>query len=243
MKISVVTINYNNRAGLRRTLSSLRGQTDRAFELIVIDGASTDGSREEVESFRDVVTTVRSEPDAGIFDAWNKGIAETSGDLIALLNSGDTYHPEVIETVRAAARGCTSPAPRIFCGNTVTVGGGAVRKCYGNRLRRLLWAGIGVVHPAMFMDRAVYDLVGDYRPITIASDTDFVLRSIRAGVRFIPTDMVVLMDTGGISDRQAIHAFAQYSDALVEHGFCAPTFGRILAKAYAAYRTVSLKGG
>ena len=237
MKISIVTINFNNRGGLRRTLSSLRGQTDRDFESIVIDGGSTDGSQLEQRDFSDVVSTFVSEKDGGIHDAWNKGIARCSGDLIALLNSGDCYTPDVIETARARTADWGQTA-RILCGFTATVVHGQLLKSYTNRLRTNLFAGIGIVHPATFMTREVYRRIGTYHPIRIASDTDFILRCIRGAVEFVPADFLVLMEAGGVSARLRATAFRQYTEALVRHRFCNPLTGRLLASAYGVYRNV-----
>jgi glycosyltransferase involved in cell wall biosynthesis len=239
--ISIVTINLNRRVGLRRTLASLRGQTDRDFEVIVVDGGSTDGSQHEANDFADVVDAFTSESDAGIFDAWNKGVARASGDVIALLNSGDAYHPDVIATVRAAVEGRTGGRSEIFCGNTLTVENGRPLKSYGNRLRDNLWFGIGIVHPAMFVGRDVYRTVGSYEPISIAADTDFVLRCVRHRVPFRPLDMLTYMEAGGISVQNAVTAFSQYTGALARHGFCRPSTARGLAFAYRMYKRVRRK--
>lgn len=214
----------------------MRGQTDRDFELIVVDAGSKDGSADELANFDDIIQWSCSERDRGIFDGWNKGIARAEGDVIGLLNAGDAYHPEVIATVRATVRADAEANRSIYCGRTVMIDGGAVRKLYPNSLRRWLHFGIGVVHPAMFVGRGVYEAVGAYRDISIASDTDWVLRCVRHGVRFVPTDLLVYMEGGGVSDRNAIAAFSQYTDALVEHGFCGRLTGRALAHAYGVYK-------
>jgi glycosyltransferase involved in cell wall biosynthesis len=236
MDISVVTINLNKRAGLRRTLGSLRGQTDRDFELIVVDGGSTDGSLEEIARFDDVVDTSVSEKDKGIFDAWNKGIAQARGDIIALLNSGDAYHPDVVATVRRAVAEDARANEKIVCGTTIMVDDGRLVKKHPNALPSHLWFGIGIVHPAMFIGRRVYDSIGRYEPISIASDTDFVLRCIRRGVQFRAADYLVYMEEGGVSATQASKGFSQYAEALARHGFCRPVTATLLSRSYAVYR-------
>lgn len=235
MEISVVTINLNKRAGLRRTLSSLRGQTDRDFELVVVDGGSTDGSDGEVADFRDIVDTSVSERDQGIYDAWNKGIARTRGDIVALLNSGDAFHPDVISTIRAVASRHADAASKVFTGTTMTVDDGRPVKVYGNQLRSTFWFGIGVVHPAMFIGRRVYEAVGSYEPISIAADTDFVLRCVRRGISFCSVDLLVYMESGGVSVKNAEKAFAQYADALARHDFCSPFAAKLLSHSYSCY--------
>ncbi len=89
MKLSIITINYNNLAGLRKTMESVFAQTCRDFEYIVIDGASTDGSAELVRSHATDLTYWVSEPDNGIYNAMNKGVRAATGDYVLMLNSGD----------------------------------------------------------------------------------------------------------------------------------------------------------
>lgn len=91
MKFSVITINYNNCKGLKRTLDSIISQTSRDFEWIVIDGGSTDGSRELIEQYQDSISFWCSELDNGIYNAMNKGITRAKGDYCLFLNSGDKF--------------------------------------------------------------------------------------------------------------------------------------------------------
>jgi glycosyltransferase involved in cell wall biosynthesis len=88
-KLSIITINYNNLDGLKRTVESVVNQTWREFEYIVIDGGSTDGSSEYIKSHSDKIDYWISEPDTGIYNAMNKGIAKATGEYLLFLNSGD----------------------------------------------------------------------------------------------------------------------------------------------------------
>lgn len=100
MRLSVVTINYNNKAGLRKTIDSVIAQTCKNFEWIVIDGGSTDGSKELIEQYQDYITYWCSELDRGIFNAMNKGVKQANGEYCLFLNSGDKLHaPQVLEKV------------------------------------------------------------------------------------------------------------------------------------------------
>ena len=93
MKLSIITINWNDSDGLRKTIESVVGQTARKdFEYIVIDGGSTDGSKGVLEEFSSKIDKWISEPDKGIYNAMNKGVAMASGDYLQFLNSGDTLH-------------------------------------------------------------------------------------------------------------------------------------------------------
>lgn len=90
--ISIVTINYNNSDGLRLTYSSIENQTDKDFNWIVVDGGSTDGSKDTLEDIRlnsELSVSVISERDNGIYDAMNKGIFNSEADFFIFINSGD----------------------------------------------------------------------------------------------------------------------------------------------------------
>ena len=100
MKYSIITINYNNKEGLRKTLKSVIHQTFRDFEFIVIDGGSTDGSVDVIKEYNEYNTFWMSESDKGIYKSMNKGIALSHGDYLNFMNSGDCfYSPDVLEKV------------------------------------------------------------------------------------------------------------------------------------------------
>lgn len=92
LKLSIITINYNNLKGLRKTVESVLNQTWQEFEYIIIDGDSTDGSAAYVESKNDLLHYWVSEPDKGVYHAMNKGIAKASGEYLLFLNSGDHFY-------------------------------------------------------------------------------------------------------------------------------------------------------
>ena len=95
MKLSVITINYNNLSGLRKTADSVLAQTWRGFEWLLIDGGSNDGSKEYIESIAAIpeanVSYWCSEPDNGVYNAMNKGIAKAKGNYLNFMNSGDVF--------------------------------------------------------------------------------------------------------------------------------------------------------
>lgn len=98
MKVSIITINYNNCEGLRRTLASVFAQTSSDFEYIVIDGGSTDGSRALIEAESRRLAYWVSEPDKGVFHAMNKGVQAARGAFCLFLNSGDALHaPDTLD--------------------------------------------------------------------------------------------------------------------------------------------------
>ena len=91
MKLSVVTINYNNYSGLRKTIESVVNQTNKDFEYIIIDGGSTDGSVDVIKEYADRIDYWVSEPDRGIYNAMNKGVDVAKGEYCIFMNSGDTF--------------------------------------------------------------------------------------------------------------------------------------------------------
>ncbi len=91
MKLSIITVNLNNKDGLQKTIDSVISQTFKDFEWIVIDGGSTDGSKELIEKYSDYISYWVSEPDKGIYNAMNKGIKVAKGDYLEFLNSGDIF--------------------------------------------------------------------------------------------------------------------------------------------------------
>ena len=99
-KLSIITINFNNRDGLRKTIESVVNQTWQEFEYIIIDGGSTDGSVEVIQEYADRIDYWVSEPDKGIYDAMNKGIDKATGEYCLFMNSADIiYQPTTLEEV------------------------------------------------------------------------------------------------------------------------------------------------
>lgn len=96
MKISIITINFNNRDGLKNTIESVVNQTYNDIQYIVIDGGSTDGSAEIIKEYTDRINYWVSEPDKGIYNAMNKGIDAAKGEYCLFLNSGDCLHSNTI---------------------------------------------------------------------------------------------------------------------------------------------------
>jgi len=115
--ISIITINYNNLEGLKKTMSSVFEQTLQEFEYIVIDGGSTDGSTEYIERHKDKIDYWVSEKDSGIYNAMNKGIKVATGEYMLFLNSGDwLYENTVLDKIADKLSGCD-----VLYGNMVKV--------------------------------------------------------------------------------------------------------------------------
>ncbi len=100
MKVSIITVVYNNKDTIKDAIKSVLNQTYKNIEYIIIDGASNDGTVDIIKSYGDNIDKFVSEPDKGIYDAMNKGIKLATGDIIGILNSDDFYvDKKVIEKV------------------------------------------------------------------------------------------------------------------------------------------------
>lgn len=98
MRYSIITINFNNREGLKYTIESVKNQTFKDFEFIIIDGGSTDGSVEVIKQHANYLTYWLSEKDDGVYHAMNKGVTQAHGDYLIFMNSGDCFHSSDILT-------------------------------------------------------------------------------------------------------------------------------------------------
>lgn len=205
MKISVITVCYNSARTLERTLQSVAEQDWSDVEHIVIDGGSSDGSAKILETFRSRLAHVVSEPDHGIYDSMNKGLACAQGEIVCFLNSDDYYAgPQVLSLV----------AKKMQAQDLDAVMGDVgffhekfprrvIRRYRSDRFTpaRLAW-GWMPAHPALFLRKRVIQRVGrfktDYR---IAGDFEFIVRAFHGrALRYehLP-GILVHMQTGGAS--------------------------------------------
>ena len=215
-KISVVTICRNSASTLERTIKSVLAQTYPNLEYIVVDGGSTDGTLDIIARYRDRITTVISEPDRGVYDAMNKGIALASGEWIHLLNSDDHYMQcDVLAEV----------APRLLPGKTNYcvlmreydgVIGDACRFPYQGWK---LYVSAKLPHPAMIVSRDQYNAVGRYDAgLRIAADHDFILRMLaQYPAHFIDIPLVA-MDQGGLSANNLELTYREFMHVTIRHG-------------------------
>lgn len=100
MKLSIITVNFNDAKGLERTIKSVKSQTFRDYEFIIIDGGSTDGSVDIIKQFEDNIDYWISETDGGIYAGMNKGLRQAKGEYVNFMNSGDCFHSyDVLERI------------------------------------------------------------------------------------------------------------------------------------------------
>ncbi|WP_375239682.1 glycosyltransferase family 2 protein [Aurantibacter sp.] len=98
MLVSIITINYNDKFGLEKTIKSVQNQTSLDFEHIIIDGNSTDGSKDVINKYKTQFSYFVSEPDSGVYQAMNKGIKAAKGDYVLFINSGDMLESKTVIT-------------------------------------------------------------------------------------------------------------------------------------------------
>ncbi len=204
-KLSVVTVCYNPGPILMEAIRSVQAQDFAEVEHVIIDGGSKDGTPERVAGIVRPGDVFVSEPDKGIYDAMNKGIARASGDAIALLNADDRYaDPRVLS--RIAARFDVSGTDAVL-GDVSFFRPGApdvsIRRYNSGMFRpsRIRW-GWMPAHPAMVLTREAYDRVGPYRTdYRIAADFEFIVRAfLKHGLSYsYLRDVFVKMQVGGVS--------------------------------------------
>ncbi len=175
-KLSIITINYNNLDGLRRTLESVVNQTWQEFEYIVIDGGSTDGSAAYIRTQSDKIDYWVSEPDKGIYNAMNKGIEKASGEYLLFLNSGDHLYNDQILKQNHNLLGLKDI---IYFNLQVIDKAKTFVKNYPEQLTFSYFIKDTLPHPATFIKKKVFDRVGFYdESLSIVSDWKFFIESI-----------------------------------------------------------------
>lgn len=175
-KISIITINYNNLEGLKKTIESIVNQTWQEFEYIVIDGGSSDGSVEYIESQSVQIDYWVSEPDKGVYNAMNKGIVKATGEYLLFLNSGDHFYDDKV--LEIAQNKLTEKDLIYFNLNIVDKTGSWIRK-YDDKLPFSYLAEDTLPHPATFIKKTLFDKVGLFdESLKIVSDWKFFIESV-----------------------------------------------------------------
>ena len=230
MKLSIITINYNNAEGLRKTLASVAAQTYPNIEHIIVDGGSTDGSVEVIREYESTLASQLSplvsnlkwlsEPDKGIYNAMNKGIRMATGEYIEILNSGDILAADdVTERMMAALASCSeqcerftgeaelqqSDLPTILYGNMIKVNaqGKVVGKSGYTEYSLRQFYSSTLNHDCAYIRKDLFEEYGLYdENLKIVSDWKWYLQAIGLGkVKPEYVDIdVTIFDDGGISE-------------------------------------------
>lgn len=207
MKISIITAVYNGGSNISATLQSVAAQDYSEIEHIVIDGASKDATLENIQSNRTRLAVLISEPDTGVYEAFNKGLLCATGDAIAFLNCGDTYSSSGVVSRMAAELSCSS-VDAVF-GDVLIVDASEqtrVIRRYSSKHFAPHRMGFGLMpaHPTLFLRRHIYETTGKYDTrFEIAGDFELCLRAFvcrETHYRYIP-ESLVHMPAGGLSNR------------------------------------------
>lgn len=201
MKISVITVCLNSERTIERTIQSVISQNDRDYEYIIIDGKSTDRTLEIIAKYKSNISTIISEPDGGIYDAMNKGIAAASGDVIGIINSDDWYESGVFEAVRKCFQ--ESDAEVVYGKQNLIGEDGTITTQVPSDIERLRYE-METPHSTVFIRKKTYEKYGMFQlKYKIAADYDLMLRLYTEKVKFIYIDKVLAnFRLGGTAQRQ-----------------------------------------
>ena len=178
MKISIITVCYNSAATIEKTIQSVAAQTYKNIEYIVVDGNSKDTTVAIIKKHEAVITKWISEPDKGLYDAMNKGIEMTTGDIIGIINSDDTFYNNLV----------LEEVAKFHANNKIdaSVGNIVQHKENGNVVRRYsaqnwqpekLKIGFMPPHPSIFFKRELFQQFGGYNlGFKIGADYELITR-------------------------------------------------------------------
>jgi glycosyltransferase involved in cell wall biosynthesis len=215
--VSVITIVLNGEKSLEKTNKSVLNQTYKNIEYIIIDGGSTDGTLDVVKKYDKKITYWISEPDNGIGDAFNKGIAASTGELIGIINADDWYNDSAVETIVGEYlknRECIFHARMQYWNPDITP-----YYIFSGNDRALLKRGT-INHPTVFVPKKIYDEIGLFRTdFKNAVDYEWLVRAKLHGIRFHYIDQVIAnMCLKGTSDKNWLNNYREIYRARKLHG-------------------------
>ena len=206
MRVSIITVCYNRKDTIAKSIESVLGQDYPNIEYIVIDGNSTDGTKEIIQSYSAEITTYISEKDNGMYDAINKGLHLATGDIVGLMHSDDEFYDvSVISKIVTAFK--TPPEADGLYGNGIYISNDAEERVVRNRIGgaydfNKIKSGWLPLHPTVYLKKSLIEKHGFYNlDFKIASDTEFLLRYLfQHKINMVYLDeYVVKMRMGGLS--------------------------------------------
>ncbi|UEG52876.1 glycosyltransferase [Mucilaginibacter daejeonensis] len=223
-KLSVITVVYNNLRDIERTLLSVIGQTYTNIEYIIIDGASTDGTLQVIERYRDRISQLVTEKDKGIYDAMNKGLAHATGDYVLFMNSGDElYDQDTVSRVFASA-----PDADIYYGETEMIdnAGNSLGQRRHKAPKSFTWKdfkyGMSISHQAIYIKRS---LLTAYDPrYQLSADIDWILQAAKKAKKIVNVHAYVAKYlVGGMSKAKHRQSLVERFQIMKEHYGLIPT--------------------
>lgn len=205
MRFSIITINYNNEKGLRKTIESVIQQKFLDYEYIVIDGGSTDGSIEVIKEFERHISYWVSEKDNGIYNAMNKGIRVSKGDYLNFMNSGDMFYTDnVLSIIATAINNVDILVGKDYHYNSITKKG--FSSILPARISMITFFMETLPHQGAFIKRKLFENDLYNEKLSIAADWAFYVKKIvveNCSVEITPI-IVSNREQGGISSTRAI---------------------------------------
>jgi glycosyltransferase involved in cell wall biosynthesis len=210
VKLSVITIVYNNVRDIDRTIKSVLCQTYQNIEYIIIDGASTDGTKNIIEGHKQQLAVFISEKDKGIYDAMNKGLALATGEYVLFMNSGDEiYSCDTVEKVLNSA-----PDADIYYGETEMYNN--AWESLGQRRHKapdtFTWKsfkyGMSISHQAIYIKR---DLTGPFDlQYKFSADIDWIIKAAKKSSKIVNAHTYVAKYlVGGISKQKHLESLKE----------------------------------
>ena len=204
MKVSIITVSYNSEKTIEDTIQSVISQDYQDIEYIIIDGASSDATKSIIDNYKTDISCFISEPDAGIYDAMNKGVNASNGDLIGILNSDDVYSNSFVvsDMVNALGNSDAVYADLVYVDfNNLD----KVKRVWksGRFKKGAFYFGWMPPHPTFFVKKECYLNFGLYSlSLRSAADYELMLRFIHKNnirVSYLP-EIIVKMRVGGVSN-------------------------------------------
>jgi glycosyltransferase involved in cell wall biosynthesis len=208
LKISIITVVFNRVKTVERAIQSVLNQSYNDIEYIVVDGASTDGTIDIIERYKQRIHTIVSEKDKGMYDALNKGIKLATGDIVGILHGDDEFADETILQQVADVFLQNKHTDCVYgdVGFVKEEDPGKIIRYYSSSIfhPKLFKYGFMPAHPTFFCYKKFFDLYGFYRTdLEIAADFDLLLRYLKKFTLqsvYIP-QMLVRMNMGGKSTK------------------------------------------
>lgn len=224
MKISVITVCYNSSATIERTIQSVIRQNYSDLEYIIIDGGSTDGTLDVIAKYQPYISLCISEPDNGIYDAMNKGLERTTGDVVAFLNSDDWYERDVFEKVKNYFNGSNAD---MVSGNIYLHSSDGQNHKYvlDRENKENIFFQVIYPQPALFVRKKFFEKTGGFdTSYRIAADAAWLINACIAGAEVLCVDdYFTYFRDGGISCQRKYEGYReQYKAALM----CVKTKGQ-----------------
>lgn len=206
MRVSIITVCYNRAATIEKAILSVLNQDNKDIEYIVVDGNSKDGTQAVIEKYTNRIAKYISEPDNGMYDAINKGLALATGDIVGLMHSDDEFYDNVAISKIVSAFLKSKDIEGVY-GDGIYISNDAEEKLIRNRIGgeyslKKIEKGWLPLHPTVYIKRALIEKYGDYNlQFKIASDTEFLLRYLyknKIKMGYV-NSYIVKMRMGGLS--------------------------------------------